>query len=97
MLAARTTGRSAALRFRTGAGHRLGAGIGHDCIDRHLRGSRAGLLVAERRASQVGKWLTKPVASAAFMAVAVTSGALDSDYGRLILFGLVSACSVTCC
>jgi len=48
----------------------------------------AGLLVAERRASQVGKWLTKPVASAAFMAVAVISGALDSDYGRLILLGL---------
>lgn len=48
----------------------------------------AGLLVAERRASQVGKWLTKPVASAAFMAVAVISGALESDYGRLILLGL---------
>ena len=48
----------------------------------------AGLLVAERRDSQVGKWLTKPVASAAFIAVAVISGALDSDYGRLILLGL---------
>ncbi len=48
----------------------------------------AALLVAERRESQVGKWLTKPVASAAFIAVAVISGALDSDYGRLILLGL---------
>ena len=48
----------------------------------------AALLVAERRNSQVGKWFTKPVASAAFMAVAVISGALDSDYGRLILLGL---------
>ena len=48
----------------------------------------AALLVAERRDSQAGKWLTKPVASAAFIAVAVCSGALDSDYGRLILLGL---------
>ena len=49
----------------------------------------AALLVAERRESQAGKWLTKPVASAAFIAVAVFAGALDSDYGRLILLGLV--------
>ena len=48
----------------------------------------AALLVAERRNSQVGKWFTKPVASAAFIAVAAISGALDSDYGRLILLGL---------
>jgi uncharacterized membrane protein YhhN len=47
------------------------------------------LLVAERRQSQPGKWLAKPVASAAFIAVALFSGALDSDYGRLILLGLV--------
>ncbi len=46
------------------------------------------LLVAERRESQAGKWLAKPVASAAFMAVAVYSGALHSDFGRLILLGL---------
>jgi uncharacterized membrane protein YhhN len=48
----------------------------------------AGLLYAEWRESQAGKWLTKPVASFAFMAVAIFSGALDSDYGRLILLGL---------
>lgn len=48
----------------------------------------AALLVAERRASQAGKWFAKPVASAAFIAIAVYSGALDSDYGRLILLGL---------
>ncbi len=48
----------------------------------------AALLVAERRESQAGKWVTKPVASAAFIAVAVYSGALDSDYGKLILLGL---------
>jgi uncharacterized membrane protein YhhN len=46
------------------------------------------LLVAERRQSQCGKWLAKPLASAAFLAVAVSSGALDSGYGRLILLGL---------
>lgn len=48
----------------------------------------AGLLYAEWRESQAGKWLTKPAASFAFMAVAIFSGALDSDYGRLILLGL---------
>jgi uncharacterized membrane protein YhhN len=48
----------------------------------------AALLVAERRESQAGKWLTKPVASAAFIAVAVFAGAPDSGYGRLILLGL---------
>lgn len=48
----------------------------------------AALLVAERRESQAGKWCAKPVASAAFIAVAVSAGALDSDYGRLILLGL---------
>lgn len=47
-----------------------------------------GLLYAERRESQAGKWLAKPVASFAFMAVAIFSGALDSDYGRLVLLGL---------
>ncbi len=48
----------------------------------------AGLLYAERRESQTGKWLTKPIASFAFISVAIFSGALDSDYGRLILLGL---------
>lgn len=48
----------------------------------------AGLLVAERRESQAGKWLTKPVASFAFIAVAILSDAWGSDYGRLILLGL---------
>ena len=48
----------------------------------------AALLVAERRESQAGKWFAKPVASAAFIAIAMYAGALDSDYGRLILLGL---------
>jgi uncharacterized membrane protein YhhN len=48
-----------------------------------------GLLVAERRGSQAGKWLTKPVASAAFVAVALASGALESGYGLLLLTGLL--------
>lgn len=46
------------------------------------------LLLAERRGSQAGKWLAKPVASAAFIAVAVFSGATHSTYGLLILLGL---------
>jgi len=48
-----------------------------------------GLLVAERRGSQVGKWLTKPVASRAFIGAAFASGATGSDYGHLILLALV--------
>lgn len=48
----------------------------------------AGLLVAERRATQAGLWLTKPVASAAFIWLALASGALDSTYGRWLLAGL---------
>lgn len=48
-----------------------------------------GLLLAERRGSQPGKWLTKPLASAAFIAVALSSAAMDTPYGRWILLGLV--------
>ena len=49
----------------------------------------AGLLVAERRNSQRGKWLTKPFASLAFIATALASNALESTYGELILLGLL--------
>jgi len=49
----------------------------------------AGLLVAERRNSQPGKWLTKPVASLAFIGTALASGALGTTYGELILLGLL--------
>lgn len=48
----------------------------------------AGLLVAEWRESQAGKWATKPLASLAFIAVALASGAAASAYGQLILLGL---------
>jgi uncharacterized membrane protein YhhN len=49
----------------------------------------AGLLVAERRGSRNGLWLTKPVASAAFVWVGLESGALDSTYGQFVLAGLM--------
>jgi uncharacterized membrane protein YhhN len=49
----------------------------------------AGLLVAERRESAAGVWLTKPMASLAFIGVAVACGALDTVYGRLIGLGLL--------
>jgi uncharacterized membrane protein YhhN len=49
----------------------------------------AGLLVAERRGSRNGLWLTKPVASAAFVWLGFESGALDSTYGQFVLAGLV--------
>jgi uncharacterized membrane protein YhhN len=48
----------------------------------------AGLLVAERRGSRAGLWLTKPVASLAFLWVALAAGALESTYGRWVLLGL---------
>ena len=49
----------------------------------------AGLLLAERRGSRNGLWLTKPVASAAFVWLGLESGALDSTYGQFVLAGLV--------
>jgi uncharacterized membrane protein YhhN len=49
----------------------------------------AGLLVAEHRGSQPGLWLTKPVASAAFIWLGLESGALDTTYGQLVLAGLL--------
>lgn len=48
----------------------------------------AGLLVAEWRDTGRGLWLTKPVASAAFVWAALDAGALDSGYGRLVMLGL---------
>lgn len=47
------------------------------------------LLAAEKRGSQRGKWLAKPLASIAFVATALAAGALGADYGRWILLGLV--------
>lgn len=49
----------------------------------------AGLLVAEWRASTRGVWLTKPLASAAFIWAGFAAGALDSGYGRLVMLGLL--------
>ena len=48
-----------------------------------------GLLVAEHRGSQRGRWLTKPVASAAFIWAGLVASALDSTYGQLLMLGLV--------
>jgi uncharacterized membrane protein YhhN len=47
-----------------------------------------GLLVAEARGDQRVIWIAKPLASAAFVAAALSAGALDSGYGRAILAGL---------
>jgi uncharacterized membrane protein YhhN len=48
----------------------------------------AALLAAEYRASRVGVWLAKPAAAACFVAAGLSWGALDSDYGRVVLAGL---------
>jgi uncharacterized membrane protein YhhN len=49
----------------------------------------AALLLAEYRALRLGVWLAKPAAAACFVAAALTFGALDSGYGRVVLVGLV--------
>jgi len=49
----------------------------------------AGLLWAEHRGSRIGLWLTKPLASLAFIWAGIAAGALDSTYGQLVLAGLV--------
>jgi len=48
----------------------------------------AALLFAERTNRSRGLWLAKPLASTAFVAVALKAGALDSGYGRAVLAGL---------
>lgn len=48
----------------------------------------AGLLVADYRDSRGGLWLTKPLASAAFIWLGLAAGALGSGYGRLVLLAL---------
>ncbi len=51
------------------------------------------LLVVDHRADPATtpwlKWVFKPAASAAFIALALYCGALDTQYGRLILVGLI--------
>ena len=49
----------------------------------------AGLLVAERAGSRRGAYLCKPLASTGFVGAAITAGAPDSAYGRVILAALV--------
>ena len=46
------------------------------------------LLVAERRGSQPGIWTWKPLASTAFVATAVSLGAIGHLYGKLVLAAL---------
>jgi len=53
----------------------------------------AGCLVATRQQSALGVWLTKPLASAAFVWGALAWGALASPFGRWIAFGL-GACAL---
>ena len=46
------------------------------------------LLVAERQGSKAGVWTWKPIASTGFLATAFAAGALDSDYGKLVVVAL---------
>lgn len=47
------------------------------------------LLLAETRSQKSLKWFAKPAASLCFVALAAANGALDTDYGRWLLVGLV--------
>jgi uncharacterized membrane protein YhhN len=49
----------------------------------------AVLLLAESRGAQSLRWVAKPLASTGFLGVAVTAGALDTAYGRVLLVALV--------
>ena len=49
----------------------------------------AALLFCEHTGRTAGVWLAKPLASTAFIAVALAAGALESTYGWAILAGLV--------
>ena len=49
----------------------------------------AGLLAAEARESATLRWVFKPAASACFIALAISAGAMDSRFGNAILLGLV--------
>ena len=53
----------------------------------------AACLVAERRKSERGLWLAKPLASATFVWAALAWGALASPFGHWLALGLV-ACAV---
>lgn len=88
MLAVRTTGPQRCATIRCVPRHGKGVALDTTIPIAVCVAAVAALLVAEQRESQAGKWVTKPVASAAFIAVAVVSGAFDSDYGRSILLGL---------
>ncbi|MFM8408915.1 MAG: lysoplasmalogenase family protein, partial [Alphaproteobacteria bacterium] len=49
----------------------------------------AALLLADRRGWNEGRWIAKPLASLGFILVAVAAGATGSEWGRLVLAGLV--------
>lgn len=46
-------------------------------------------VLAEWRGSSAGRWIAKPLAAAGFVAVALSVGAMRSDWGRLVVAGLV--------
>ncbi len=54
-----------------------------------LAAAVAALLWSEWISSRLGIWITKPAASTIFVVVALSVGALDSSFGRLMLLGLV--------
>lgn len=55
--------------------------------------SVSALLVAELKQARFAQYYLKPVAAMGFVLLAVQNGALDTDYGLLVLTGL-SACAI---
>jgi uncharacterized membrane protein YhhN len=53
-----------------------------------LAAAVAALVAADYRGSRAGIWLTKPLASSSFVAIALANGATASSYGWLVLAAL---------
>lgn len=49
-----------------------------------------GLVWAEFKDARIAQRLLKPLAALGFIAIALLSGALDTQYGKIILFGLMA-------
>ena len=50
-----------------------------------------GLLIAEYAENELGKWINKPVAAAAYVAYGLGLGALETSYGRWLVLALLAS------
>lgn len=62
--------------------------MAHEILSAALALAVVALLVSERGGHRLGVWVSKTTASALFVAIALSLGALETPYGRLVLAGL---------